>query len=221
MRPGVGRDDLSAAPVGHRAARSRTLEHRPAANRPTGAAAAASGHTDGRLAGYELGWRVTTTPIQISSTMDVDVKTTPLTAFSLEGLTVDVAQIFAGGPKVSLYAGLGQGFLAIRTAGVYTLTLRLERSAGPSADCLTRLGFGPHRIVSTLNIGFGNDVKTFEAPRFDLQPGLYPIGWAFSCWHGHEVVGPGRITLLVGHPGDPTPLPARSADIVRQERIEP
>jgi hypothetical protein len=52
--------------------------------------------TDGRLAGYELGWRVTTTPVQISSTMDFDVKTTPLTAFSLEGSTVDVAQIIAG-----------------------------------------------------------------------------------------------------------------------------
>lgn len=153
--------------------------------------------------------------------MDVDVKTTPLTAFSLDGSTVDVAQIIAGGPKVSLYVGLGRGFLAIRTAGVYALTLRLERPAGPSADCLTRLGFGPHRVVSMLNIGFGNDVKTFEAPRFDLQPGLYPIGWAFGCWHEHEVVGPGRITLLVGHPGDPTPLPARADDIVRQERIGP
>jgi hypothetical protein len=171
---------------------------------------------DGRLTGYELGWRVTTNPIVVSQTMDVDVKPTPLTAFFLDGPSVDMAQILPEAPNVSLYIGVGQGFLAIRTAGVYTLALRFERPAGPRADCLMRLGFGPRRIVSTLEAGVVRDLSiTFDAVRFDLQPGLYPIGWAFGCWQNHEMIGPGRITLLVGHPGEQSISPARSDDFVR------
>jgi hypothetical protein len=176
---------------------------------------------DGGLAGYEAGWQVTTNPIQVSPMMDVEVKPTPLTAFSLDGPSVDVAQLIAEQPQTSLYVGEGRGFLAVRTAGVYAITARIERPAGPIANCVMRMGFGPRRIMSNVRVGFGNETMTYDAPQFDLQAGLYPIIWVFGCWHDHEVVGPGRMTLLVGHPGDPMPLPARANDIVRQVAINP
>lgn len=177
---------------------------------------------DGELAGYAAGWRATTQPIEVGATLDVDLKPTPLTAFSLDGPTFDMAQIIAAGPKSSLYVGVGSGILAIRAAGVYALSVRFERPAAQPADCLMRLGFGAHRIVSNLEVAVVGDVsKTFDAARFDLQPGLYTIGWAFGCWHNQEVIGPGRMTLLVGHPGEQTLLPARSGDIVRPEQVRP
>jgi hypothetical protein len=174
------------------------------------------------LVGYEAGWRATTHPIQVSPTLDVDVKPIPLTAFFLDGSSIDMAQIIAGGAKAALYVGVGSGFLAVRTAGVYGLSIRVERPAGPLADCLMRLVFGPHRIVSNLEVALVNDFsKAFDPARFDLQPGLYSIGWAFGCWHDGQVSGPGRMTLLVGHPGRSTILPALPDDIVRPERIKP
>jgi hypothetical protein len=177
--------------------------------------------TDGSLAGYEAGWLATTNPIQVSPTMDVDVKTIHLTAFLLDGASVDVAQIIANGPQTSLYVGEARGFLAVKTAGEYALTLRAERPAGPVAYCLMRLVFGPRRIISNLRAGFANEAITYEAARFDLRPGLYPIAWVFGCWHDQEVIGPGRMTLLVGHPGEPMPLPALADDIVRPTRGGP
>ncbi len=100
--------------------------------------------------------------------------------------------------------------------------VRWRTPAGRVADCLVRLGFGPHRIVSNLEVGIADDVsKAFDAARFDLQPGLYLIGWAYGCWHDQEVTGPGRMVLLIGHPGERTLQPARPDDIVRAERIEP
>jgi len=176
---------------------------------------------DSRLVGYEAGWRVTTHPIQVSPMMDVEVKPTPLTAFSLDAPAVDMAQLIAEGPQMSLYVGEGRGFFAVRTAGVYAVTVSIERAAGPIANCVMRLGFGPRRIMSNVRIGFGNETATYDAPRFDLQPGLYPVIWVFGCWHDHEVVGPGRMTLLIAHPGDPMPLPARADDIVRQVQSSP
>jgi hypothetical protein len=49
----------------------------------------------------------------------------------------------------------------------------------------------------------------------------YPISWAFGCWHDLNVIGPGRLTLLVSHPGEQTLMPAHSDDIVRPQRIKP
>ncbi|HXT80886.1 MAG TPA: hypothetical protein VN702_15080 [Acetobacteraceae bacterium] len=175
---------------------------------------------DGTLAGYEAGWVATTHPIAVSATLDVDVKRTALTAFPLDGASFDMGQIIKGGLAGSLYVGEGAGFLAVRMAGVYALSARIERPAGPRADCLIRLGFGSGRIVSNLELAVVRDLaRSFDAARFDLQPGLYRIGWAFGCWHDQTVVGPGRMTLLVGHPGDRTLLPARPDDIVRPKRI--
>lgn len=178
---------------------------------------------NGALIGYETGWRTTALPIAVSPTLDVAVKPTRLTPdHDLYGSSFDMAQIMAGGPKTSLYVGVGSGFLAIRTAGVYALSVRFERPVGPLADCLMRLGFGPRRIVSNHEVGVAGDTsKVFDTVRFDLQPGLYPIDWAFGCWHAHEVIGPGRMTLLVGHPGEETLMAARSGDIVRPRQIKP
>jgi hypothetical protein len=177
---------------------------------------------DGALAGYAAGWRVATAPIQVSRTLDVDVKTTRLTGFVLNEPAVDMSEIIAGGPRNALYVGIGSGFLVVKAGGVYALSARLERPAGQAADCLIRLGFGQYRIVSNLEIAVVNDVsKAFDAARFDLKPGLYSIGWAFGCWHDQEVTAPGRLVLLIGHPGEPTPQPARPDEIVRPDPREP
>ena len=176
---------------------------------------------DGGLTGYEIGSRITVNPIEMNSQMEVDVKPTATSAFYLDGPTFDMKQIIGQGPQSALYAALGSSFLSIRTAGVYALSAKFERPAGSSADCLIRLGFGPRRIISNLEVGVVGDIsKTFDAARFDLQAGLYRVGWAFSCWSGHELVDTGRMTLMVGHPGEPGLAPARADDIVRSERIE-
>jgi hypothetical protein len=180
---------------------------------PTGA--------DGALAGYVAGWQVATAPIQVSPTLDVDVKRDRLTHFVLDQPIVDMSQIIAGGPKDALYVGVGLGFLVVRAGGIYALSLRLERPAARTANCLTRLGLGPHRIISSLGVAISDDVsKTFDAARFDLQPGLYSIGWAFGCWHDQQMTGPGRLVLLIGHPGEPTLQPVRPSDIVRTDGPE-
>jgi hypothetical protein len=177
--------------------------------------------TSGILIGYEAGWQAVIEPIQVSATMEVDIKSTPLIGFFLDGSSFDMAQIIAKGPQDSLYVGVASGFLAVRTAGIYAISARLERPAAPVANCLTRLGFGPRRIVSNLDTALASDVsKAFDAARFDLQPGLYSISWAFGCWHDQKMIGPGRITVLVAHPDDQNLLPARADEIVRPERIK-
>jgi hypothetical protein len=133
-----------------------------------------------------------------------------------------MAQILAKGPSASLYVGVGSGFLAVRTAGIYTISARLERPAAPVADCLVRLGFGPRRVLSNLEVAITGDIsKTFAGARFDLQPGLYLIGWAFGCWHDGKVIGPGRMTLLVGDSSGQDLHPARSEDLVRPKPMSP
>ncbi len=171
----------------------------------------------GGLTGYEPGWRASINPIEVGTTMDVDVKAAPLSTFTHDGPAVEMSRILAMGPPDSLYVGIGRGFLAVRTAGIHALTLRVERPAGAPADCLMRLGLGPRRIVSNVQLQLARDFDTvFDAARFDLKPGLYPIAWAFGCWRGHDAIGPGRLTVLVGHPDDQSPQPARPDDIVRE-----
>jgi hypothetical protein len=177
----------------------------------------AAGASDG-LSGYEAGWRATIHEVEVSPTLNTEIKPTALNAFSVDGSTIDLAQIIEAGPKGTKFVGAGSGFLVIRTPGTYALSLRFERPPGPIADCLTRLGFGSRKVVANLALAFpGNDSKTFDAVRFDLQPGLYPIGWVLGCWRDRETVGPGRITVLISHPGDQALQPARPDDIVRPE----
>jgi hypothetical protein len=175
----------------------------------------------GGLRGYEAGWQATIHAVEISPTFNTEIKPTPLSAFFVDGSKIDLAQIIAAGPANTKFVGTGSGFLVIRTPGIYALSLRFERPPGPVADCLTRLGLGPRRVVSNYELADpGNDAKNFDAARFDLQPGLYPIGWALGCWRDQETVGPGRMTILISHPPDQALQPARSDDIVRPERIK-
>ena len=171
--------------------------------------------SNGALVGHETGWNVVASPIQVSQTMDVDVKPSQLARFTIREPSVDMGQILAGGPKTSLFVGIGTGFFVVRQPGVYAFSLRFERPPSSVADCLTRLGFGPHRIVSYLSLNVGETSRNYRVAWFDLRPGLYPIGWAFGCWHDNEVIGPGRIIILVGHPGETNLLPARPDDFVR------
>jgi hypothetical protein len=171
---------------------------------------------DGILMGHEAGWNVVAKPIQISPTMDVNVGQDSLSGLSMTGLSIDMDHILAEGPKDTLYVAVGTGFFVVREPGIYALSLHFERPPGPVANCVTRLGFGPHRIGSHLSLDVVGRVSPgFETAWFDLRPGLYPAGWAFGCWHDKEVIGPGRITIMVSHPGEKTLLPARPDDFVR------
>ena len=175
---------------------------------------------NGRLGGYEAGWRATIHPIEVGPNLDTETKPEVLNTFLVDGSKIDLAQIIAAGPKGTKFVGIGSGFLVIRVPGIYAIALRFERPSGPSADCLTSLAFGPRKVVSNYDLASsGNVSKTYDAVRFDLQPGLYPIGWIFGCWQNQETVGPGHITVLVSCPGDQTLQPARPDDIVRPEQI--
>lgn len=165
---------------------------------------------------------MTANSARVNPTMDVTVSPSPLTGFLLDGPRIEVAQLMAQKPEAPLYVGVGSGLLAVRTAGIYAVTARLERPAGPVAQCLTRLGFGPYRIVSNFGVDMVSDIATtFNVARFDLQPGLYPIEWAFGCWHEGAETALGRLTVLIGHPGEPAPVLARADDIVRPRRTSP
>lgn len=174
---------------------------------------------DGSVAGYQMGWTVLAHPITVSATLNVEVEQPSLSNFNtffLDGPSVDMARILAAGPKDQLYVGTGSGFLVVRAAGIHALTARFERPAGSPASCLVRLAFGPARVISNLELELVNSVtRTFTGGRFDLQPGLYPISWAFGCWRDQQMMAPARMTLLVGHPGEETQQPARPWDIVR------
>jgi hypothetical protein len=173
---------------------------------------------NGGFSGYEAGWRATVHAVETSPTFNTEVKPTALGAFLVDGSTIDLAPIIAAGTKDTKFVGAGSGYLVIRTPGIYALSLRFDRLTGPTADCLTRLIFGSHKVVSSLYLGnSGNLSKTFDAAKFDLQSGLYPIGWVFGCWRDQVMVGPGSITVLISHPGDQALQPAGPDDIVRTQ----
>jgi hypothetical protein len=216
--PGSAPPPVWATPVDKGAAENPSAQPRivaPAAPLPAITA-------DGRFPGYAKGWQVVTDPITVSATFDVDVEVNPLTGFTLDGSSIDMARIMAEARQAPLFVAVGTGQLVVREAGTYTVSARLDRPAGPRADCLVRVGFGPDRIISNLRLGLVNDTAyDFEPARFELQPGLYSIGWAFGCWQGQAMLGPGRFTLLIGHPGEAAPAPARDGDVVRAESAKP
>jgi hypothetical protein len=166
--------------------------------------------------GYELGWRLRINPVKINSAYNVDVKNEPLKGFVSEELAPDMAWIASEGPKDSIFAGLGDGMLEVRTAGSYAISARFEREAGMSSDCLVRLGFGEKRIISNVRLNVVDSISaTYDAAQFELEPGLYPIGWAFACWRDQSEVASGRMTILLRRPGEETLTPLRPGEIVR------
>jgi hypothetical protein len=176
----------------------------------------------GNLAGYKPGPRLVTNPIQVQGSFDVNVENKVLTAVPYDGARLDMDRIIASGPKQGLYVGVADGILVIRTAGVYTLTLRHERAPAQPASCVERLGFGGHRVISNLDLSLYNQVDTtFQGAQFELEAGLYPIGWAYGCWHEQAETAPGSLSLMIGHPGEAHPLPAQPDEIVHREGETP
>ena len=167
----------------------------------------------GRVIGYRPGWQLTISPIEVSASLDVDVKQPLPGSFSVEGPSIDMTQITAVGPKGMHYVGVGRANLVIKTPGVYGLTVRLDRVSAPPADCLARMGVVAGRAVSELTVGMiGTEQKTFQISRFELQPGLYPIAWAFGCWNAREMVAAGKLTVLISRPGSAGVVPALPND---------
>jgi hypothetical protein len=170
----------------------------------------------GKLVGYEPGWNVSAHPVEIDRTMEVDVKPSALDAFTMSGPLIDLDQIIALGPKQGLFIAIGTGFLVVRQPGIYALSARLDRPGGAPVNCLTRLGFGPNRVMSHVTLDVGSLSMTYDdAAWFDLQPGLYNMAWAFGCWHDHTMAGPGHMTILLRRPGEDALLPIKPEDFVR------
>jgi len=174
---------------------------------------------DGIPTGFQPGWDMYTGQLQVNA-IDAALLQNRLTRFSQTEPGFDMTNILTAGPKGGpLYVGVGNAFLVVRTAGVYGLSVRLERPASEVASCLTRLGFGGRRVVSNLDFDIRDDVlRTFYPIRFDLQPGLYRITMVFGCWHDQEPVGPGRATVVIARPGEQAPTPATAQDLVRMEQ---
>jgi hypothetical protein len=176
---------------------------------------------NGGLRGYEAGWRAEIHAIEISPTYNIGIKPSVLNAFFVDEPNIDLAQIIAAGTKDTKFVGTGSGFLVIRAPGTYAISLRLDRPPGPTAACLSRLGFGPRLVASNYDLANpGNISKTFDAVKFDLKPGLYPISWALGCWRDQETVGPARITVVMSHSGEQALQPVPAGDIIRPERVK-
>lgn len=173
-------------------------------------------HPDGSLLGFVPGWQGTIYPISVGPTLD-PVMGQAAGRYTTEGAHVDFEAIMAAaGPLQGRYAGLQAGILAIRTAGRYDLSLQLDRSSPKPADCLVRQSFGHSRVISDVVTDLGGSVsQTFKPEAFDLQVGLYFMLTAFGCWHGDEAVGPGRMTVLIRHPGEDSLRPAKESDFFR------
>ncbi|MEN0074539.1 MAG: hypothetical protein AAGC69_09150 [Paracraurococcus sp.] len=173
---------------------------------------------EGAPAGQASGWSATIKALLLQPGSRFEIPDPPLRRFALEGPVIEAAQLQAMLPKpAGLYAMMGAAFLAIRQPGRHALTLRVERQAGERATCLGRLAFGGQRIMEVLNLNMqGGQGRTFPPRSVELQPGLYRIEFAFSCWRDQTVVGPARMTLLLARPGDAAPLPLRPEDILRR-----
>lgn len=170
---------------------------------------------NGELSGYVPGWRATIHEVE-PTPFDVSVKREPISGFALDGATIDMAHLVDQGPKSSPFVGVGSAFLVVKSAGIYTLSSSFARPAGQAVNCLVRFAFGPKRVVAEFEMSVVSDIsQTFDPIKFDLQPGLFSIGWAFGCWHEREEAGPGRMTVLISHPGETGLEPVPPGEIVR------
>ncbi len=84
---------------------------------------------DGKFNGLATGWQGLIQPVQISPTLDVNVLRERVATFTIDKTAIDMAQIVAAGPSSSLYVGVETALLAIKTAGSYGLSVRVERSS--------------------------------------------------------------------------------------------
>ena len=170
----------------------------------------------GGLAGFVPGWYGTLYPIEVGPTLD-PVMGQAAGHFVLDELDIDLARIMAAaGPMAGRYAGVQQGVFAVRAPGRYELALRLDRASPLPATCLARMAFGRSRVTSDVGVDLTGAVsRTYRPEAFDLQPGLYLLLTAFGCWQADQAVGPGRLTVLIRHPGEDALHPARPDDILR------
>jgi len=173
---------------------------------------------DGQFVGYKRGWQFITRAGKVTPDNDIVMDNVPQTAFTIDTASVDMDTIMAKGPPMWLYAALGRGYLVVQNAGVYGLSLLFERDAGQPANCLSRLTLGGRSLVANLNLNLYAKVSVrYDGAQFDMRPGLYHLIWEFTCWHGEHVIGPGRSTLLIAHPGETTLQPADAAEFLRSE----
>jgi hypothetical protein len=177
---------------------------------------------DGTLKGYGKGWQVVTYGFQVSKTWTIVFDETPLASAFLDRPTIDVSQISAAGSQQRAYAAVGTAMFAVKVPGRYRISASFERPAASPASCLTRLVFVNRWLLSHVEVNIvGETAMTYDGATFDLKPGLYPINFAFTCWQGMATTGPGRMTLLVQHPGEEALAPARPDDVVRRATIKP
>jgi hypothetical protein len=171
---------------------------------------------DGLPVGLESGWDVAVTEMEIAESGDVNLVGVKLANFKSDQLTIDMAHIMAAGPPGKLYAGTFYGELVIRQPGVYGLTVHAERSSEQPATCVERLAIKELRLINKIDVSLNkSNPHTYDPVKLDLQPGMYWLGGMLSCWRGHEVVGPGRLTVMILHPGDSVLKPITPNEIVR------
>jgi hypothetical protein len=171
---------------------------------------------DGSTIGYDHGWSITANAMIIRPTKEVDLNPTPIAGFSIDQPAVTMAQILNGGPKDKLFAAVSSGFLVIREAGTYGISVRFERPAGPVANCLVRLIVNDRRIFGNLNLDLAQQMtKDYPPAWFEFQRGLYEVKWVFGCWHDKAMSDLGQISVMLVEPGSHTARPLRATDIIR------
>ena len=172
---------------------------------------------NGIPAGFVTGWQGGIQPVEIDATMDADVLPTRIAQLDIDTADLPLDRIIAAGPESGRFVGVGTAALAVRSSGIYALTLRVEHDDGALASCLQRLVFGGKRLVSSLIIDMrGEKTTTYTPIAFSLTPGLYPIAVAFGCWNGQKETGAGHATVLIRHPGEDKLRPASPNEILRQ-----
>ncbi len=176
----------------------------------------------GTPAGLVAGWQGGIQPIQIDATMDANVLPTRLASLTLDQPSLDLGRIIAAGPSTGRFVGFGVATLVVRTAGVYALTLRLQRADSERLTCMQRLIFANQRVVSNLTLNYaGPATLNFEPISFDLKPGLYPIGAVFGCWDDQREMGAATLEVMIRHPGEEGLRSARADEILRSAAVRP
>jgi hypothetical protein len=159
---------------------------------------------------------MTAYPLTVPATMDAEVVPTPIAGFTIDEPTVSMARLLDGRPKDKLFVVLASGYLVIREAATYGIFPRLERPAGPLANCLVRLSVNQRSLTRSLELSLAERVTLDHSPGwFRFQPGLYSINWVFGCWNGNEMSNLGQISVMLVEPGGRPARPLRAADIVR------